>query len=645
MRDQRFIREVRDPSRRLLFLTIGVSILFFVLLMRLWYLQIVKAEEFQNLSENNRLRLAPVAASRGTILDRNGEILVDNLPSFSITVIPQEVTDKDGLLKNLSRLVGMNEADLAEKWLKGSKRSRYQPIILASNITRDQLEILEENRLSLPGLDVAMHPIRAYSHGLLGAHLFGHLGEISEQEMGNVRFKGYNPGDYVGKSGIERNWEKELHGIDGGRQIEVDAMGRFLRTVSERSPITGNSLVLTIDLKLQKAAEAAFGEQAGAAVALDVNSGEVLAFVSNPSFDPALFAGRLPAETWNSYLTDKRHPLENKALKGQYPPGSTFKIITALAGLEEGLVDEDTTVTCTGSYKFGNRSFGCWNRKGHGTVNMRKALRESCDVYFYRLGERLGVDKLAFYATKFGLGKPLGIGLENEKAGLMPTKAWKEKKYGKKWLSGETLSVAIGQGYVLTTPLQLAAMTAEVATEGTVYAPHLVKRVVSPEGKVLQEFHPAVVRRESLRGETWRAVKKGLFAVVNEPGGTAAGARLYEVKVAGKTGTSQVVKLRDRRGQIPYQYRDHALFVAFAPYDKPEIAVAVVVEHGEHGGSAAAPIAGKILRTYFEGTGVIKKPVIQKTYSSATSREISEKTETDNLVPEERNAEEQNGND
>ena len=268
MRDQRFIREVRDPSRRLLFLTIGVSILFFVLLMRLWYLQIVKSEEFQNLSENNRLRLAPVAASRGTILDRNGEILVDNLPSFSITVIPQEVTDKDGLLKSLSRLVGMNEADLAEKWLKGSKRSRYQPIILASNITRDQLEILEENRLSLPGLDVAMHPIRAYSHGLLGAHLFGHLGEISEQEMGNDRFKGYNPGDYVGKSGIERNWEKELHGVDGGRQIEVDARGRFLRTVSERSPITGNSLVLTIDLELQKAAEAAFGEQAGAAVAL-----------------------------------------------------------------------------------------------------------------------------------------------------------------------------------------------------------------------------------------------------------------------------------------------------------------------------------------------------------------------------------------
>jgi penicillin-binding protein 2 len=640
MKGPRFIREARDPSRRLLVLTIGVSVLFFVLLMRLWYLQIIKSEDFQNLSENNRLRLVPVAASRGTILDRNGAVLVDNSPSFSVAVIPQEVTDKEALLRSLSRLVGMDESDLSEKWEKARKRNRYQPIILASNISRDQLEILEENRLFLPGLDVEMHPIRAYSHGLLGAHLFGHLGEISEQEMGNDRFKGYNPGDYVGKSGIERYWEKELHGADGGRQIEVDAMGRFLRTVSERSPTTGNSLVLTVDLALQKAAESAFGEQAGAAVALDVNSGEVLAFVSNPSFDPALFAGRLPAETWNKYLNDKRHPLENKALKGQYPPGSTFKIITAIAGLEEGLVNENTTVTCTGSYKFGNRSFGCWKRKGHGTVNLRKAIRESCDVYFYRLGEQLGVDKIAFYAKKFGLGEPLGIGLESEKAGLIPTTAWKLKRFGKKWLSGETLSVAIGQGYVLTTPLQLAEMIAEVANEGTVYEPHLVKKIVSPEGKVLQEFPPTVVRRVSCKSETWQAVKKGLFAVVNEPGGTGAVARLYEVKVAGKTGTSQVVKLRDRRGAIPYQYRDHALFVAFAPYDKPEIAVAVVVEHGEHGGSAAAPIAGKILRTYFEGKGVIKKPVPQKAYSSAASPADSPQAESGGVVPEE-----QNGND
>ncbi|TLN02625.1 penicillin-binding protein 2, partial [bacterium] len=386
---------------------------------------------------------------------------------------------------------------------------RYQPIILASGLSRDQVEILEENRLFLPGVDVAMHPIRDYPHGELGAHLFGHLGEMSEHEMGSPRFKGYNPGDYVGKSGLERSWEKELHGVNGGRQIEVDAMGRLLRTVSELNPTSGNSLVLTIDLAIQQQAEAAFGDKAGAAVALDVHTGEVLAFVSNPEFDPAQFAGRLSPEQWNKYLNDPRHPLENKALKGQYPPGSTFKIITALAGLEEGLIDEKTTVFCSGSHKHGNRAFRCWNRKGHGSVDLKKALRESCDVYFYRLGEQLGVDKIALYARKFALGQPLGIGLDHEKAGLVPTSAWKMKRFGTKWLTGETLPVAIGQGYLLMTPIQLAAMTAAVANNGTVYRPHLVKKVISPGGVVLRQFSPEIIAQAVLRPESYRLVGKG----------------------------------------------------------------------------------------------------------------------------------------
>lgn len=608
MNGQRLIRELRVPSRRVSGLAIAVTALFFLLLMRLWYLQIVKVESFQNLSESNRLRLVPVAASRGAILDRNGRIMVDNRASFSVAVIPQEVADKDALIATLARLLALDPAEMAEKWEKGRRQGRFRPVILASGLTRDQLEILEENRLSLPGVDIEMHPIREYPYGVLGAHLFGHLGEMSEQELGSDRFKGYNPGDYVGKSGIERTWEKELHGADGGRQIEVDATGRFLRTVSEKTPTTGNSLVLTVDLEIQKQAEAAFGDKAGAAVALDVNSGEVLAFVSTPGFDPALFAGKLPARQWKEYLEDKRHPLENKALKGQYPPGSTFKIITALAGLEEGLVDGNTTEYCSGAYQMGNRAFRCWKRSGHGATDLRKALRESCDVYFYRLGERLGVDRLAFYANKFGLGAPFGIDLEHEKPGLIPTSGWKEKRFGKKWARGETLPVAIGQGYVLMTPIQLAAMTAAVANEGTVYRPRLVKKVIGPDGKLLREFRPEVLRRIVMKPESWRLVKQGLYAVVNEPGGTGAAARLYEVKVAGKTGTSQVVKLRDGRGRVPYQYRDHALFVAFAPYEKPEIAVAVVVEHGEHGGGTAAPIAGRILRAYFEGKGVIRKP-------------------------------------
>lgn len=606
---QRYVRESQESSRRIFGLSIGAGVLFFLLFTRLWYLQLIESDRLLDLSESNRLRFVPIAASRGAILDRNGKVLVNNSPSFSVAVVPQDVKDKEELISRLAQYLNLDRSELMGKWEKGKGRAKYYPIIIASGITRDQLEFLEENRLRLPGIDIEMKPVREYPNGQLAAHLLGYLGEISEQELESESYNAYNPGDYTGKSGIERSWERELHGTDGGRQIEVDARGRYLKTVSESTPTIGNSVVLTVDLELQKRAEQAFGDKAGAAVVMDVNSGEILAFSSNPGFDPALFTGRMSAAQWKEYLDDKRHPLENKALKGQYPPGSTFKIITALAGLEEGLIDENSTVVCKGAYDVGRDTFKCWEKKGHGTVNLRRALKESCDVYFYQLGERLGVDKIALYARRFGLGQPLGVGLENEKGGLIPTSEWKEKKYKKKWYRGETLPIAIGQGFTLMTPIQLASMIATVANDGTVYRPHLVKRIVDRDGKVLKEFSPQVMQKLAFKPASLQAVKEGLFSVVNESKGTGAGARLYEVKVAGKTGTSQVVKLRAGKGDIPYQYRDHALFVAFAPYEKPEVAVAVVIEHGEHGGAAAAPIAGSILRAYFEGKGVIKKPV------------------------------------
>ena len=607
MKEQRYIRENGESKRRILGLSIAVTAMFFLLLTRLWYLQILESETLLDQSESNRLRFVPVAAPRGAILDRNGKLLVSNTPSFSVAVIPQDVKDKDALIDSLARYLNLNRVELQDKWQKGKGRAKYFPIIVASGISRDQLEFLEENRLRLAGIDIEMKPVREYANGMLAAHLLGYLGEITEPELDFEQFTDYNAGDYVGKSGIERSWEKDLHGADGGRRIEVDARGRFLKNIAEMNPTVGNSLVLTIDAELQKQTELAFGDKAGAAVAMEVNSGEILAFASNPGFDPALFTGRMSPEQWKSYLEDKRHPLENKALKGQYPPGSTFKILTALAGLEEGLIDDNSTVVCNGSYTVGNNTFKCWNKKGHGRVNLKQALRESCDVYFYQLGERLGVDKIAAYAKKFGLGTPMGIGLDNEKGGMIPTSAWKEKKYGKRWYRGETLPVSIGQGYVLTTPIQLASLIASVANDGTVYRPQLVKKIIDPDGRLVRAFTPQVLARTGIKSASFRAVKEGLFAVVNEPHGTGVMARLYEVKVAGKTGTSQVIKLRDNKGNIPYQYRDHALFVAFAPYDKPEIAVSVIVEHGEHGGGSAATIAGRMLRTYFEGKGVIKK--------------------------------------
>jgi penicillin-binding protein 2 len=622
MKERRFVRELLESKQRILALSFVVGIVFLFLVIRLWHLQILNTDDYQAMSENNRLRFVPVAASRGAILDRTGKVLVSNRPSFSLAVIPQEVKDKEALLTLLSNLLGLDRADMAERWKKNKGRAKYYPIVLASNITRDHVEIVEENRLRLPGIEIEMKPVREYTSEQLAAHLLGYIGEVSEKELNSTEFEEYNPGDYIGKNGIERALEKELHGGDGGRQLEVDARGRVLRTISESYPTVGNSVVLTIDAAVQKQAERAFGDQAGAAVVMDVTNGELLAFVSNPGFDPSLFSGKLPADVWQGYLDDKRHPLENKALSGQYPPGSTFKMITALAGLQNNIINESTSINCSGSYDLGTSTFKCWNKKGHGATNLHKSLRESCDVFFYQLGEKLGVDKIAAAAQAFKLGTPLGVELLNERSGLIPTSEWKQKRFGKRWYHGETLPVAIGQGAVLLTPIQMASMTATIANEGTIYRPHLVKRIVDADGKTLRETKTEIIGTASFSKESFRLVKQGMLAVVNEPGGTGAMARLYDVKVAGKTGTSQAVKMRDSKMSTSYQFRDHALFVAFAPFEKPEVAVAVVVEHGEHGGTAAAQIAARILRVYFDG----KKPPRKKTVGSSQDNDEDEDT-------------------
>ena len=609
IKKQRYVRELAQSRRRTIPLSIAVAALFGLLLLRLWYLQIIRVDDYQAMSENNRLRFLPVAASRGALMDRNAAILVNNRPSFSLSVIPQEVKDAEALLDRLATLLKLDREELAERWKKSKGRARYYPVVVAANISREQVEIVEENRLTLPGVEVSMKPVREYTYKNSAAHLLGYIGEVSEKELDLPGYSEFNPGDYVGKNGIEKAWEAELHGEDGGRQLEIDSRGRVLRVISEESPSVGNSLVLTIDNRLQRDAEAAFGTQAGAAVVMEVNTGEILAFVSNPTFDPALFAGRIPADIWKRYLEDKRRPLENKALTGQYPPGSTFKIVTALAALEARVVDEQTTISDPGYYELGKSRFRDWKSGGHGIVNLRKSLKESCDTYYYYLGEKLGVDRIADMAKRFYLGAPMGIGLAYEKGGLVPTRDWKFKRFGKKWLPGETLPVAIGQGYLLMTPIQLASMMATVANDGTIVRPRLVKRLVDPDGKLIREFGPELIGTTGISQRNLKLVKQGLYAVVNDPGGTGANARLWDVKVAGKTGTSQVVKLdENRKRKMGYQYQDHALFVSFAPYEKPEIAVAVVVEHGGGGGAVAAPIAGRIMRKYFD----LKKPAASR---------------------------------
>ena len=617
IREKRYVRELSQSRQRTYLLAAAVTVLFFLLLIRLWYLQIIKVDDYRAMSENNRLRFLPVAASRGALMDRNGVILVNNRPSFSLAIIPQEVKDVSAMLDILAQLLKIDRAEMAERWEKAKGRAKYYPVVIAINLSREQVEIVEENRQRLPGVEVSIKPVREYANKKSAAHLLGYIGEISDKELESETFADYNPGDYVGKNGIEKAWEQELHGNDGGRQLEVDSRGRVLRVLAESSPTVGNSLVLTIDSKLQQIAEQAFGAQAGAAVVMDVNNGEVLSFVSNPGYDPSLFASKIPPDIWKGYLEDKRHPLENKALTGQYPPGSTFKIITALAGLEAGVVNEHTSVHCDGDYEMGSSKFRCWSRSGHASVNLRKSLKESCDVYYYQLGEKLGVDRIAAMAERFMLGKTLDVGLQHEKKGLIPTTTWKLKRFGKKWLPGETLPVAIGQGYVLMTPIQLASMMATVANEGSIYKPHLVKKLVDPDGKTVREISPELLGTTGVSSISFKKVKQGLFAVVNDAGGTGANARLWDEKVAGKTGTSQVVKLgEDRKKALKYEHKDHGLFVAFAPFEKPEIAVAVVVEHGGGGGAVAAPIAGRILRGYFD----LKKPPVRQ--KPATEQDV-----------------------
>jgi len=596
--------------RRFFFISLAACGIFLLLLLRLWYLQVIAGERYLLLSEKNRIRYVPIAAPRGPLYDRNGELLVDNRPAFDVSVLRSEVTDREQLFARLSGYLGVAPAELEQRWEKAGRFSRYRPIPLADDVGRDIMEKIQENALELPGVLVEVRPVRAYPNGEAAAHLFGYLGEITEQELQGASFAGYRAGEYVGKSGLELAMEPYLHGTDGQRRVEVDVKGRELRLLRTLEPVPGKRVFLTLQRDVQLAAEKAFADQSGAAVAIDVRSGEILAIVSRPAFDPALFARGISGQEWIDLLQNPRHPLQNKAIRGQYPPGSTFKTVVALAALRAGVAGAATSVNCEGRVTIGNREFRCWKKEGHGATDLKKALKESCDVWFYKVGLDLGIDRLAVMGRELGLGDPLGFRLDGEKGGLIPDRQWKRQRYGAAWYDGETAIASIGQGFVLATPLQLAAMTAAVANGGTLLRPHVVKRVEETDGSLVLETAPEVLRTADLPAAALKAVRRGLEAVVNEPGGTAYASRLEELRYAGKTGTSQVVKLKadaDRGRAEPYQHRDHALFVAYAPADDPQLAVAVVVEHGGHGGSAAAPIARAILTTYF---GLEPKPSV-----------------------------------
>ena len=468
----------------------------------------------------------------------------------------------------------------------------------------EKLAVVETHALELPGVVTEVTPVRQYLNGEMTAQIIGFTGEVSREDLDRDNPEKLSSGDIIGKFGIEKFLDAHLRGKSGAEQVEVNVAGKAIRSLGRIPSLPGDNVVLTINSALQEAAWTAMGDRAGAVAVLDPRSGAVLALVSSPSFDPNLFNGGISFDDWENLSNDPRHPMENRSISGQYPPGSTYKPVIAAAALEEGLITRRATFYCNGTFEMGDRTFRCWQAKGHGNVNLHRAIVESCDVYFYNLGKLLGVDRIAAYARAFGLGAPLGIDLNREKGGLIPTKQWKLSRFREPWQMGETISLAIGQGYNLVTPIQLANIYATLANGGTVYRPRLIKQLESSDGHVVKRYGPEKQGVLPVRPQNIQLINQGLWGAVNEKGGTGYILKRQEQDVAGKTGTAQVIGLpQDEKARktkrVSAAFRDHALFVCFAPYGNPEIVVAVILENAGHGGSAAAPVARKIIDTYF----------------------------------------------
>lgn len=596
-----------EPSQfknkfKILFIIVSIALMLIV--MRLWYLQVIKGEELRQRSENNSVRLRKIQSMRGLILDAGRQVLVDNQPSFDLIFVPDRTRDVNTTLEKIRTLY-------AERSLTPSSLSSYTgkvkplvPFIIERNISMEKLAVVETHALELPGVVVEVTPVRQYLNGKMTAQIIGFTGEVSREELDHDSSDLLTPGDIIGKFGIEKFLDSHLRGKNGAEQIEVNAGGKAVRSLGRIQSEPGDNVVLAIDSALQEEAWKALGDRPGAVAVLDPRNGAVLALVSSPSFDPNLFNGGISSDDWEKLAGNRRHPMENRSISGQYPPGSTYKPIIAAAALEEGLITPETTFYCNGTFALGNRIFRCWNEKGHGHISLHRAIVESCDVYFYNLGKLLGVDKIASYAQAFGLGAPLGIDLTREKGGLIPTRQWKLSRLKEPWQQGETISIAIGQGFNLVTPLQLANVYATLGNGGTLYRPRLVKQLESSGGHVIKEYRPEKLGVLPLSPQTIQIINKALWGVVNERGGTGSVLKRKEANVCGKTGTAQVIGLpqdqKTRKAKrVSADFQDHALFVCFAPYGNPEIAVAVILENAGHGGSVAAPVAKKVIDAYF----------------------------------------------
>ncbi|SCY54347.1 peptidoglycan glycosyltransferase /cell elongation-specific peptidoglycan D,D-transpeptidase [Nitrosospira sp. Nl5] len=607
--------ELRNHPRELhhfrLRLAIGagfVLLLFLLLFTRFFYLQVSQQEHYHTLAEANRISISPIVPNRGLIFDRNGEILAHNYSAYTLEIVPNKVADLDALINELSSVVEIAARDRKRFKKLMDESKRFESLPIRTRLSDVEVARFAANRYRFPGVEIKARLFRQYPKGDIASHVVGYIGRINDKDLeqleANEDLANYRGSQYMGKIGIEQSYEKELHGLTGFEEMETDAAGRVIRVISRTPPTSGNNLTLSLDIKLQEVAEKAFGERRGSLVAIDPATGDVLAFVSKPGFDPNLFVDGIDSENWDLLNNSIDRPLNNRALRGLYPPGSTFKPFMALAGLELKKRSAQNGINDPGYFSLpgSTHRFRDWKAGGHGYVDLHKSLVISCDTYYYGLANDLGIDNIFNFISQFGLGKKTGIDIEGEVSGLLPSQEWKMRRYKQKWYAGDTISVGIGQGYNLTTPLQLAFATAILASKGAAFRPHLVKQVHNNRNGTVREIVTQPLYTLDLNPDNLTHVRNALIDVTR-PGGTAALAGAGAAySFAGKTGTSQVIGMKQGEkyveSKIQERHRDHALFVAYAPAENPKIALSVLVENGGHGGATAAPIA-RLVMDYF----------------------------------------------
>jgi penicillin-binding protein 2 len=592
-------------------IVVGVALMLWL---RVWHLQIYRGDYYRRVSENNRIRKIEIPAPRGILFDAWGKVLLGNTPSSDLIVIPQYMRDRDNTFKVLARLLHQPVELFDRKFKAARSQPRFLPITMLRNLSAHEVSIIESNRLFLPGVEVRTTARREYNADV-SPHMLGYLGEINPALIDDLNARNkdnpYTIGDLVGKQGLEARLEPFIRGKRGYKIIQVDAFGRASNPTRQEWQLRmvpaqpGANVELTIDLELQQAVGQAFSGKNGAVVVMNPKSGAILAMTSQPAWDPYIYQRGMTAEEFRALTLDPLHPFMDKTTGGEFAPGSTYKAVVALAGLQEGTINPTKSYFCGGSFTLGTQTFGCHKKEGHGTVNLRRALMLSCDVYFYHLGIELGVDKIAKYARALGLGSKLGLELNMERPGLVPTESWKLSVHKEPWATGETPPISIGQGYNLVTPLQMAGLYAAIANKGQIWKPYLIRRISGPHGNIIEDRQPKLLRvTDAISPENYDLVRQGLEAVVMDEEGTGKRARVPGVNVAGKTGSVQVVNLKKNKNQtdVSILWKEHAMFASFAPAENPEVVVAVISEHDDKGGggASAAPVAGAILNKFFE---------------------------------------------